>query len=474
MFIDNEVNAVLDTISEGIVFIDSAGVIKYANIAYKKFLFKEKLTAKTDESIEGQMLDKFQPESRLFDALKNGKTILHGIRKEHKNIYFANIYPVKKRGLVTGAIAVITFSEQAADFRTELENYEKYTKQVIRSANKANTARYTFDSIIAASAVSREVKSLAKKIAKTDSTVLLQSESGTGKELFAQAIHNASRRANEIFVAINCANFNADLLDAELFGYEQGAFTGALKDGKMGLFEAAHHGTLFLDEVSEMPMPLQAKLLRVLQERRFRRVGAVREIDVDVRIVAACNANLGQYIKEGKFRKDLYFRLNVFSLRIPPLRDRLGELDTFTERLLGEFSQKLKRPLSITTDAMRLLKRYNWPGNVRELRNVLECAGYLSETGVIGVNELPSHISRNSESPRTDTAQPLSPAGFQIPGSEKVPSPSTVKSLSEKVKLFEKAEILRAIAQNGGGLTGKKKAAGELRISLSSLYSKIS
>ncbi|GMO54880.1 MAG: hypothetical protein Pg6C_20750 [Treponemataceae bacterium] len=267
MFIDSEVRAVLDTLTEGIISIDSSGVIQYANCAYKKFLFKEKLIARTDELIEGQMLNKYQPESRLFDTLKSGKTILHGIRKEHKNIYFANIYPVKKKGLITGAVGVITFIEQAADFKVELENYEKYTKQVIRSANKANTARYTFDSIIAASSISREVKNLAKRIAKTDSTVLLQSESGTGKELFAQAIHNASRRANEIFVAINCANFNADLLDAELFGYEQGSFTGALKEGKMGLFEAAHRGTLFLDEVSEMPLQLQAKLLRVLQIR---------------------------------------------------------------------------------------------------------------------------------------------------------------------------------------------------------------
>jgi transcriptional regulator with PAS, ATPase and Fis domain len=201
----------------------------------------------------------------------------------------------------------------------------------------------------------------------------------------------------------------------------------------------------------------------------------VHEIDIDVRIIAACNANLNQYIKDGKFRKDLYFRLNVFSLRIPPLRDRLSELDVFTAQILSEFSQKLKHPLSITPEAMNILKHYNWPGNVRELRNVLECGGYLSEDGIITKNELPVHISRNLESLRWygNIPQTQDIPEFQNYGISSTAF-SAAKTLAKKVRLFEKAEILRTIERFGGGATGKKKAAKELNISLSSLYNKIS
>jgi transcriptional regulator with PAS, ATPase and Fis domain len=313
-----------------------------------------------------------------------------------------------------------------------------------------------------------EVKRLAKRIAKTDSTVLLQSESGTGKELYAQAIHNASPRANELFVAINCANFNADLLDSELFGYERGAFTGAAGEGKIGLFEAAHKGTLFLDEISEMPLPLQSKLLRVLQERRLRRVGAVREIDVDVRIIAACNANLTQYIKDGKFRKDLYFRLNVFSIRVPPLRDRIEEIDALAERILAEFSQTRKRPITITDEAMDCLKRYAWPGNVRELRNVLESSGYLSENGIIDVGVLPNHISKMSESPPQPAQNPARAVTFAAPAA------TAAATLAQRVKLFERNEIHKILRKYGDDVAAKKNAARDLGISLATLYNKIS
>ena len=467
MGFEDDARKIFDSLTEGIIYIDARGIVRYANTAYKKFLFKEK-AVKPGQDVEGEPLKKFRPSTRLNAVLETGKSLLHTIRSENSYIYFANLYPVKENGVVTGAVGVLTFSAQAYDFSAELESYERRTKQIIRSANKVNTARYTFDSIIAAAPASLEVKKLAARIAKTDSTVLLQSESGTGKELYAQAIHNASPRANELFVAINCANFNAELLDSELFGYERGAFTGAAGEGKIGLFEAAHKGTLFLDEVSEMPLALQAKLLRVLQERRFRRVGAVREVDVDVRIIAACNANLTQYIKDGKFRKDLYYRLNVFCVRIPPLRERVAEIDALAGRILAEFSQTLKRPLSITGEAMDCLKRYTWPGNVRELRNVLESAGYLSESGIIGVDTLPNHISKAQEVPqqaaRSQTAQPW----------QNDSAINSAQTLAEKLKLFERAEINKVLAKYGDDVPAKKKAAHELGISLATLYNKIS
>lgn len=182
-------------------------------------------------------------------------------------------------------------------------------------------------------------------------------------------------------MAINCSNFNAQLLDSELFGYAEGAFTGARKGGKVGLFEAADGGTLFLDEVSEMDISLQAKLLRALQEHRVRPVGAVKETEVDVRVIAACNADLPEYVRSGKFRKDLYYRLNTFPIRIPPLRERPGDVPVLAQAILDELSHKLRRNFHLSVDAAERLREHDWPGNVRELRNVLEFSAYLTPSG---------------------------------------------------------------------------------------------
>ena len=246
--------------------------------------------------------------------------------EKQDEIYFVNMYPIFQDGEMVGGLSVVTFLKDAYAFQTELEQYEKRNKQVLHRVNKANSARYTFDSIVAVGENVQAVKALAQKAAETDATVLLASESGTGKELYAQAIHNASARKNEVFVAINCANFNANTLESELFGYVEGAFTGAKKGGKIGLFEAANGGTLFLDEVSEMDYSLQAKLLRAIQEGRIRPVGGVQEIEVDVRLISASNADLNTYIQQGRFRRDLYYRLSTFQIHAPPLRDRRQDI----------------------------------------------------------------------------------------------------------------------------------------------------
>ena len=277
---------------------------------------------------------------------------------------------------------------------------------------------------------------------------MLASESGTGKELYAQAIHNASARKNEVFVAINCANFNANTLESELFGYVEGAFTGAKKGGKIGLFEAASGGTLFLDEVSEMDYALQAKLLRAIQEGRIRPVGSVNEIEVDVRLICASNADLNAYIEEGKFRRDLYYRLSTFRIRIPPLRERREDIPALTETLLAELSKKLKRSVTITDEALRCLTVHDWPGNVRELRNVLEFSAYLSDNGTIVQDSLPEHIVRPAmEQPEI--------------------------TLSQRVRVFEQAEINKLLLKNGTDLAGKKKTAKQLGVSLATLYNKL-
>ena len=447
MELNQDARAVLDAMREGINIIDAEGRIIFGNKAYLDFLSKE--TGIGIGSIEGQYLRDLRPGARLPEVLATGKPILHAPRMEKQDeIYFVNMYPIFQDGEMVGGLSVVTFLKDAYAFQTELEQYEKRNKQVLHRVNKANSARYTFDSIVAVGENVQAVKALAQKAAETDATVLLASESGTGKELYAQAIHNASARKNEVFVAINCATFNANTLESELFGYVEGAFTGAKKGGKIGLFEAANGGTLFLDEVSEMDYSLQAKLLRAIQEGRIRPVGGVQEIEVDVRLISASNADLNTYIQQGRFRRDLYYRLSTFQIHIPPLRDRRQDIPALTDVVLSELSKKLKRSITITQEARRCLALHDWPGNVRELRNVLEFSAYLSDNGAIVRDSLPEHIVR--------------PA---------VEQPEI--SLAQRVRVFERAEISKLLLKNGADLAGKKETARQLGISLATLYNKL-
>lgn len=438
--------AAFNAMREGITIIDTDGIIVFGNTAYREFLNKE--AGGDIGPIEGYRLRDLRPGARLPDVLEKGEPILHLTRQEVEDFYFVNLYPIYRDGVLLGGLSVVTFLDDAYRAREELEAMEARSKQVLHRINKANGARYTFDDIVAESPAGAQTKALAEKIAATDATVLLESESGTGKELYAQAIHNASLRREGVFVAINCANFNPNMLESELFGYVEGAFTGAKKGGKLGLFEAAAGGTLFLDEISEMDLGLQAKLLRVLQERRIRPVGGVKEIDVDVRVIAACNAGLPDYVDQGKFRKDLYYRLNTFPIHIPPLRERTGDIPALAAAILDQLSHKLRRPFTLTDEAVRLLQAHSWPGNVRELRNVLEFSAYLTPSGVITCEAFPADLRRPAEH---DAALPL----------------------VQRVRAFEKREIQRLLARNGASLEGKKKTAAQLGISLASLYNKL-
>lgn len=443
MSLPKEVKAVFHSMREGILIIDAQTKILFANRSYLEFL------GKTEAEIIDRPLREVRPGARLPNVLVTGKPILHAPRMEkNDDVYFVNMYPIVWDGAVVGGLSVVTFMRDAYDFRTELEAYEKRSRQVLHRVNKANSTRYTFDSIIAAEENAKAVKALARKAAETDAAVLLASESGTGKELYAQAIHNASPRSKEVFVAINCANFNANTLESELFGYVEGAFTGAKRGGKIGLFEAAHGGTLFLDEVSEMDLGLQAKLLRALQEGHIRPVGGVEEKEVDVRVICASNADLKEYIEGGKFRRDLYYRLSTFQIRIPPLRDRRGDIPALAEAFLNDLSRKLKRSVTISAEALAVLTAYDWPGNVRELRNVLEFSAYLSNNGVIVPDSLPESV--------------LLPLWEQ-----------EHMTLSQRVRQFERSEINKALLRCGSGLEGKKRAAAELGISLATLYNKL-
>ena len=252
------------------------------------------------------------------------------------------------------------------------EEREHELKEIILKIEKKKQTM-SFDGIIYQSAKMRHVIETAKMVAKGNSTVLLRGESGTGKELFARAIHRESLRVQAPFIPISCAALPHSLLESELFGYEEGSFTGAARGGKKGLFEQANHGTLFLDEIGEIPTQVQVRLLRVLQEGMIRRVGGTKELPVDVRIVAATHRNLEEMIQKGEFREDLYYRLNVIPLRIPPLRERNEDIPLIAQHLIRKISEKLGKPeIHLTKESIELLMGQTWPGNVRQLENILE------------------------------------------------------------------------------------------------------
>ncbi|QOY89821.1 sigma-54-dependent transcriptional regulator [Paludibaculum fermentans] len=274
--------------------------------------------------------------------------------------------------------------------------------------------RGVFGKLIGSSAAMQQVFFLLRQAAPSSANILIQGESGTGKELVARLVHDLSPRAGGPFVAMNCAALPETLIESELFGHEKGSFTGALT-ARQGCFELANHGTLLLDEIGEMPLALQSKLLRVLEDRRIRRVGAEREIQLDVRVLAATNRDLGAMAKEGKFREDLYYRLTVLPVSLPPLRDRLEDIPDISEAMLGDLNPKHgTRITGIQPAAMQALMRYQWPGNVRELRNVIERACVLAAEGDIRLEHLPAQIAGSSGEVVRRALGPIPSVTFQV------------------------------------------------------------
>lgn len=272
---------------------------------------------------------------------------------------------------------------------TSIKRIENKLKKHLK--NKNYTAKHNFNNLIGNSQVWKDTINRAKKIAKSDGTVLITGETGTGKELFAQSIHNYSDRAKSPFIAFNCAALSAELLESELFGYEEGAFTGAKKEGKKGLFESAHTGTIFLDEIGDMPYALQVKLLRVLEQKEIMRVGGTNIISVDVRIIAATNRNIKHLIEKGLFREDLYYRLNVFNLFIPPLRKRKEDIMIISKYFLSELGYDGK----LISDRLKeVLVKYDWSGNVRELRNCIQYMAYMGGD-VLDIEDLAHRLAES-------------------------------------------------------------------------------
>jgi two-component system response regulator FlrC len=322
-------------------------------------------------------------------------------------------------------------------------------------ARRQLAARFISNELVAVDPESKRLASLASKIAATDATVLITGESGTGKEVYARFIRDHSARADKPFVAINCAAIPENMLEATLFGYEKGAFTGAL-GAHAGKFEQAQHGTLLLDEISEMDLGLQAKILRVLQEREVERLGSSRTINLDVRLIATSNRNLAEEASAGRFRADLYYRLNVMSLRLPALRERSGDILPLAQRAIQACARGSQASLALSPDAERKLLRHDWPGNARELTNIVQRAAWLAVGGLINAADLDINI------PADGVSQPATPA----------PAPATAQEagLDRDLKERERELIFATLRVTGGS---RKLAAERLGISPRTLRHKL-
>jgi DNA-binding NtrC family response regulator len=334
-------------------------------------------------------------ESRRFDLVltdlkmtgMSGLDLLKELTNFDKSII---VILLTAHGSVDSAVDALRLG--AFDYLQKPYDSEKLLETVSRALKKLSTLD---TEIVSVSPEMDKVKKLILKIAKSNSTVLIRGESGTGKELIARSIHKNSLRSNEIFQAVNCAAINENLLESELFGHEKGSFTGAIAE-KKGLFEIADGGTLFLDEIGELDISLQAKLLRALQEKQIRRVGGIREIEVDVRVVAATNRDLLKMAEEKRFREDLYYRLNVLSLELPPLRIRQSDIPVLIDYFLKKHTRGTDRKITISPDARKILDDFNYPGNVRQLESALERAILLCENDTITVEDLPPEMSNTT------------------------------------------------------------------------------
>lgn len=428
-----KVEAMMRAVHDGIVYVESDGTLREMNPA------AEKLLGLSVHDVLGRPAREVFPELNVDEVFEKGEPLLNVVQKGKNGMLLVNRIPVFYQGKQIGAVA--TFQDAYT-----VQQAEKAIRK--RVLSKGLVAKTTFANIVGKSALLQKAIEKARQYALSDATILIHGETGTGKELFAQSIHNASTRRHNPFVAVNCAALPESLLESELFGYEEGAFTGAKKGGKPGLFELAHRGTLFLDEVGEMSLPLQARLLRVLQEKEVMRIGSDTIVPIDVRVLAATNRDLKSMVEEGSFRRDLYYRLNVLSLELPPLRKRLEDLPELLCYLLDKYDMDEAKKVEVQARFPVLLSQYDWPGNVRELENVVERIAVLAAGG-FSVDEIEEEVIRELVPDYTKMDQAV---------------------LAREVENWERQKILQVLSKTQGN---KTKAARLLGISRSTLWRKI-
>jgi sigma-54 dependent transcriptional regulator, acetoin dehydrogenase operon transcriptional activator AcoR len=435
--------AAIMSIHDGVLIIDEEGIVRLVNPEYTR------ITGVSPEEIIGKELRSVRPKAQLRETLNDGLTRVGIYRKEGEVEYVVDMAPILLNNEIIGAVSICKGLTEVHKLSMELKKNKEKISQLKQQMNSLYEAKYTFEQIIGAKGGLQETVRLGSKAAVSDLPVLISGESGTGKELFAQAIHNASCRSDRPFVPVNCAAIPASLIESELFGYEEGTFTSAKKGGKMGLFEVAHEGTIFLDEIGELSYELQAKLLRVLEEKKVRRVGSTREKRINVRVIAATNRDLHQLIEKNHFREDLFYRLNVLNLYLKPLRERREDIPEIIHSILEKSSYNNFFRYELDDFAAEILQEHDWVGNVRELKNAMDYAICMTEDRLIKARHLPESIYKESF------------AGQNI------------RSLKETTEAAEKEKIVSTLNQFGDDVEDKKKVAEILGISLATLYNKM-
>ncbi len=373
--LESELDILLQFLDVGIIAINSLGIITSFNKS------AEKITGYNKNKAIGSEVKIIFPEIPFEKVLKTSKSIVDEIVDVKGTDLLISINPINKGQSSYGAVAII---------KNLSETVKQQNRLRTKLLDKGHKANHVFSDIVGDSNAIKDAKKIARRMAHSDSTVLITGESGTGKELFAQSIHNSSHRRKSQFVAVNCAALPENLLESELFGYTKGAFTGANKNGKMGLFELAHQGTLFLDEISEIPYKLQSRLLRVIEQREVMRIGGDDVIKVDVRIIVASNKTLKKLVNEGEFREDLFYRLSVLPLKIPPLKERKVDISI----LINKFKNELKAEFELSESVYSLFLKHDWQGNIRELRNYIEFFANLKKD-LINIDDLPFTFNEN-------------------------------------------------------------------------------
>jgi transcriptional regulator with PAS, ATPase and Fis domain len=447
-----EIQIILNFIKDGVLGVNKSGKILFINGVVSKLIGVD-----ANEVIGKPVYEVF-PKSEIMRVLKSGEKEEHQLNKFNEKIFNITRIPIKIKDEVTGAIELL---QDVSD----IEEVEKNIRKKIYA--KGHYAKYKFSDVLGSSNIIKTIIEKAKKYSRVDSNILIYGETGTGKEIFAQSIHNFSNRCKGPFVAINCAALPETLLESELFGYADGAFTGASKGGKKGLIELAHLGTLFLDELSEMTMNVQSRLLRVLEQQEVRKIGDDQVIPVNLRVIAVSNKDLIKLINENKFRKDLYFRLNVLTLNLSPLRDRLEDIDLLVSFFINTISAKLnKEIISISEDALQTLKKHTWPGNIRELKNIIERAVVLCNNNQINKDNIKELLEENYSCPSNNLIDDLDTKQLNSEINNYINS-LKLKDISQ---LLEKLVIEKTLMYNNGN---KTKTADDLGINRSTLWRKL-
>jgi len=440
---------VLESIHDAVLVVNAEGTIVYINPAYER-----ELNTKFHRVV-GKKLLKFATDSMIMKVLNTGQAIIeqpHRIAAVGIDIVVSST-PIFKKDVLIGAVSIfknVTEIKRMSEELAKMEHLADYLREQLDIKTVEG-----FKNIIGSNKGFRDMISRAIKASLSEVTVLILGETGTGKDLIAKAIHDSSKRKKGPFIEINCAAIPENLLESELFGFEDGAFTGARRGGKPGKFELAEGGTLFLDEIGDMSIVLQAKLLLFLQEKRFERVGGTKRIRSDVRIIAATNQDLEVRMKENQFRADLFYRLNVFSINITPLRKRSDDIPLLSTHFLKKFAEREGKSVQFSSLTLQAMMHYHWPGNVRELQNVIESAVVSCDKQYIEREDLPGYLMP-----------------FVLPSKHAVDSQTEdMMNLDEQVSLLERDRIVKALEKVKNN---RSKAIKILGISRSSFYQKLS